>query len=253
MDENMRPKHFPVGGWLIIVGVVILIIGIIFWKVSGGAEKYIPLSTVSEELDAGDLTGIDIDVGTCKLTVKTHQSDKVMIEATDFPKDEYGYKVEDGVFKIYSKRNVHVIGLSSMGLPGRSTEMTVTVPEKVYDLFELDLGAGEADISGISARTADLDLGAGNVKLEDFVIDKLDIDCGTGDLKYTGEINESGDIDCGTGNVELKLSASYSDYTLDIDKGIGSVDINKGSAPATGRDIKLDIDCGIGNVTLSFE
>ncbi|GEM_PF-6570182 len=253
MDENMRPKHFPVGGWMIVIGVIVFIIGIVSFKVTGGIEHYIDFTDVNYTENADSLKAIDLDIGAAEMEIYTSKDSKDLVfTAENFVESEYGYEFKDGVFRIYSKRNVHIYGIPMLGSGMKTTKMTLVVPEKVYEKLDLDIGAGDLRVGGISVKEADLDIGAGKFTAEGFVVDDLDLDLGAGDASYQGEINASGDIDCGTGDVDIRLAASYADYDIDFDKGVGNVDINKGSMDGTGRDIKLKIDCGVGDVDVTF-
>ena len=204
--------------------------------------------------NADSLKAIDLDIGAADMEIISSKDSKELVfKAENFVESEYGYELEDGVFRIYSKRNVHIYGVPLIGTTNKDTKMTLIVPDKVYDELDLDIGAGSLKIGPLSARKADIDVGAGDFEAHGLVADDLDLDTGAGDLYYEGEINASGDIDCGTGDVDIRLAASYADYDIDVDKGVGNVDINKGSMEGTGRNIELKIDCGVGNVDITFE
>ena len=272
-DENMRPKSFPIAGWFLIIGAIVLLIGILSWKITGGAEHYLQLSDVHSENDADLVKRIALETGNAEITLTVSSDvDKVIVDARDFPEEEYGIGVQGDTLRIYQKRTISLIGFSAVDFLKKTTKIDIIVPDKLYDELKIDNGGGTFKINGLSAKEADIDHGAGDFTLENCAFDEMDldcgagscelvscvcgtvdIDCGTGEISYQGEINSDSSIDCGVGDLKLDLAASYLDYDLDIDKGVGDVDINKGSSPSTGRDIKLDINCGVGQVTISFE
>lgn len=158
------------------------------------------------------------------------------------------------------------------------TNLNIVLPKDlVLSTFDFDAGAGNINIESLNCEIADIDLGAGNVVIENiFISNDADIDAGAGDvtirngemrnLDYDMGMGETtinakivGDssIDCGVGNLELGLSSSPDDYTLNIEKGLGTAfvadeKLTGDSILGTGSN-KIKISGGLGNITVSFK
>ena len=274
LDEDMRPRRFPIGGWMIVVGIIVLAIGIISLVAVGGIGHYIKYEDVLVEEQAENVTKIKIDSASVDIKiVNGGQTDKITYEGKDVPTDYIGFEIDGDTAKIYKKKkSFSIIGFGSLNMFGKETKITLTVPDKLYDELDMDAGAGTIKLDGFKVEKADLDCGAGDFSAENCKFDKLDMDCGAGNIdildceigsldldcgagnvKFSGKLTEKGKIDCGAGDVDIRIDGAYMDYDLDVDKGIGDVNIEKGSAQGTGADIPLDIDCGAGDVDISFK
>lgn len=116
---------------------------------------------------------------------------------------------------------------------------------------EFDLGAGNCTISDCTFENyLDIDMGVGNAYILDCTAGGIDADLGVGDFSFSGTVNGDIKADCGVGDCKFSLTNPESDfsfdgdytpknrknkkrssnalYTIDIDSGIGSVDINFG-------------------------
>lgn len=146
----------------------------------------------------------------------------------------------------------------------------------VFEKFYLDAGAGKIDISNIKAEDVDLELGAGQViigKIEtskktkinggagEFIIKSgtltnLDFDMGVGHTEIEASILGNSDIDAGVGELNINILGDEKDYEIEVDKGIGNIEIDGrsiGSNTKTGNGFnKLDIDGGVGRITIDF-
>ena len=137
-------------------------------------------------------------------------------------------------------------GAGKLTLKGLSTER-----------LELDLGAGESDISGLTvSRSADVDGGAGRISIKESLITSLEFDMGIGEVDISAALSGDNDLDCGVGDLDLELIGVKDSYSVRASKGIGSFTVN-GSSVSDGEtlgsgDIKVNIDSGVGSVRVTL-
>lgn len=121
----------------------------------------------------------------------------------------------------------------------------------------LDLGAGKAKFSNlIVSSEAEINGGAGEIIINSSNIHNLDLDMGIGKLSLTSKLTGNSKIDCGIGKIDLSLIGTLEDYQIKLDKGLGSATIdgnnmNDDTTYGTGYN-KLDIEGGIGSIDINF-
>lgn len=121
----------------------------------------------------------------------------------------------------------------------------------------LNLGAGKVDINNlIVLENTKIDGGAGEINIDAISMNSLDLDMGVGKLSLTSKLTGENKIDCGIGKINLSLIGSLEDYEIFLDKGIGKATINGNKMNAdntygTGSN-KLDIDGGIGSIDIEL-
>ena len=119
------------------------------------------------------------------------------------------------------------------GSDSNNAVVDIKLPDKEYESFVLDLGAGETDMAGFKCGKFRVDCGAGEAVVSGAVLGGLDADQGVGELNFTGTVNGDIDIDGGVGEIVVNLTNPESDfvgsgskYKIDIDTGIGSKTVN---------------------------
>lgn len=124
--------------------------------------------------------------------------------------------------------------------------------------LSLELGAGEAVIKNINVTDkATIDGGAGKVTVESGMIRDLEFDIGVGASVMSVELSGENDINCGVGSLNLELLGAKEDYTVSVDKGVGSVavdgqSVSDGSTLGNGP-TSVDIDGGVGEIIVKFK
>ena len=133
----------------------------------------------------------------------------------------------------------------------------VDIENITADKIEFELGAGDVSIKNITAfDKADINGGAGKITVENSTITDLDMDMGIGELILTSQLKGSCQFDQGIGNSEITLIGEADDYSVHIDKGIGSAYIDgkeatDNSVYGSGETVIL-FNCGIGNVKVNY-
>ncbi len=121
----------------------------------------------------------------------------------------------------------------------------------------LNLGAGICTIETmIATERAKIDTGIGRIEIQNGTLHHADIDLGVGETLISASLTGNSQIDCGIGKTALSLHGTAEDYTVNVDKGIGSVQINQndvkdGIAYGNGTN-QLTIEGGIGTIDVQF-
>ena len=102
---------------------------------------------------------------------------------------------------------------------------------------------------------------AGAISLLELETVELEINGGVGE--FTSELirAEKIDIEGGVGSVEVTVAGRESDYSYDIECGVGSVAVGNSDYSGLGSSKSIEnpgnkeiqIECGVGNVEVSFE
>ncbi len=154
-------------------------------------------------------------------------------------------------------------------------ELVVVLPTYI-DLEEVEItaGAGSVTIEELNTKQAKINLGAGELVVNKTKItEELKIDGGTGSMIIRhGEIKNleanlgvgrfdatiylkgKNRINAGIGEIRLKLLDGISNYTFDIEKGIGDIKVNKKSIQkgVNGKGPNnITISGGIGDIKIS--
>lgn len=134
----------------------------------------------------------------------------------------------------------------------------LTVDHLSANTIDLELGAGEVTIHTlIAALHADIDGGAGKITISDGALHNLDMDMGVGQLNLTSALTGESDFDLGVGESNITVIGNKEAYTLDIEKGIGSITVDGTSLSnikgfGNGQN-SIEIDGGIGSIHLNFK
>lgn len=270
------------------------------WEVSGDPNDWVKYEFKNDREDEeyldselgsvennmkGKITELEWDIDFGKVTVKTGSG--YSMTGKNIYKAGFESYVEDGTWYItYKQKNSFKVGWDwESGLDVDASwfpksELVITVPEDtIFDEAWIELGAGDAKISGLTVREAEINVGAGtaeadgfeildggyitvgmgNMVLKNFYGNKMSFDCGMGSINAEGEMSGDTELSCGIGEITMVLDAAEEDYDYYLDCGLGSVKIGKSkSYSAVDKEIdygagqQMDVECGIGKVVVSF-
>lgn len=222
--------------------------------------------TVTHELtDLESVKNLDISVGTAALEIKNGEAFSV----------ESNHKY----LKVTVKNDTLIIEDDT---PSRINSadgalIVLTVPaEFTFDRVEIETGAGRLTAEALCAKKLHMELGAGGTVFENLTVTNqakietgvgkfsvldgsigdLELGVGIGDVSLKLELTEEGEFDCGIGNVEITLLGAKENYTVSIDKGVGSATVG-GKSVSNDEEIgnggvSIDVDGGIGNIKIAF-
>ncbi|QHQ60815.1 DUF4097 family beta strand repeat protein [Anaerocolumna sedimenticola] len=125
---------------------------------------------------------------------------------------------------------------------------------------KLDINAGAGNIEGsrITADQVKLDGGVGEINFNEVKFTDSDIDSGVGNIKLQGALYGRNKIDCGVGEVTLDLNQSSDEFRLSVEKGLGSIYINGEKYSDLkwnnmNSDNVLDVNGGVGDIDINFQ
>ena len=121
--------------------------------------------------------------------------------------------------------------------------------------LSFSIGAGEVEIQKLNVLDrAKIDGGAGKVSVLSGQINDLDLDMGVGKFQLQSKLTGRNDIDAGVGKLDLRLLDIIDNYTIKIEKGIGSITINGKETFSNTQygngDTYIDINGGIGSIEI---
>lgn len=259
---------------LIIATVVGSVIQLITFLLNGADEKELlpePIELTIEQ-DGSELDSLRIDLSATKLTVCRGDALKIV---TNDP--SITAVLEKGKLTLQEpKRKTSFLGIQISSANSKVGELTLMLPEVLFEELELSAGVGEVQIDVLTAKKAKLDCGVGNVVIDSLSITESgEIDCGVGDLtvrsgalhgllldvgigetKISAVLTGKTEIDIGIGNAELTVRGRAEDYSVTVKKGIGNAKID-GERAQDGQtygdgDHRILIDGGIGSIDLEF-
>lgn len=232
--------------------------------------------------ECSDIDSLDMDVYYGDLNIVQTTGNDICVEV-EYRKEDSKRRVNvsaDGktlvIKETGSKKSIH----------NDSTRITIQIPEEMSQRqwkeielcqsagnvyidtpltaknIEIEVDAGEC-ISYhklTASKELSVDVGAGNMELHELEAESIEMDAGIGSL-ITGEIiAEKIDISCGIGSITTVASGAESDYSYDIECGIGNVEIGKKqysgssfvSEDSSSDDREIAVECGIGEVQVKF-
>lgn len=212
------------------------------------------------------ISQLEIEVKTSHLLFQVGEKFGVSSdEKSNFLVNEKGNKLvikeKDGLFFGNNKQKHLVITIPSSFI---FDEISIETGAGVVQMdglstqeLSLELGAGEVFINSIYVyRKTEIDGGAGSINIKSGKLNNLDLDMGIGKLNLTSFITGKSEIDSGIGEISLKLLGNVSDYSIRVNKGIGSVTIDKEEMKdamlfGTGANF-IELNGGIGKIEVSF-
>lgn len=134
---------------------------------------------------------------------------------------------------------------------------TVCIEELSTRILNLDLGAGKVNIDNLNTYdNTKIKGGTGEVTIKNSSLNNLNLNIGVGKFTLEAKLFGNSKIDHGIGEVNLNLIGEKDDYQIHADKGLGSITISgnemKGDLILGNGTNKIDIDGGIGNIDINF-
>ena len=161
---------------------------------------------------------------------------------------------------------------------GIRQKVVVTLPEDLQlEEALLSAGAGDLDIDSLNvlrltleggvgdalcrrlnvAESCQLSIGVGDIDILSGQLQNLDFSGGVGDLDCAAALGGQCTIKGGVGDIDLTLLGAMGDYCIQVDNGIGDVEID-------GEDVKngvygnsassntLEVSSGVGDIEIEF-
>ncbi len=161
------------------------------------------------------------------------------------------FKVETNSVDINSKQNGNQLVIKEKSnnwfKVDNNRRVIVTIPKNVtLDIARIEAGAGQLQIEKLITKSLNLDIGAGKVTIQELQVtenskieggagkveilsgklNNLDLDMGVGNFAITATLTGNNKVDAGVGKLDLKLEDGTDNYTIRVNKGIGSIKLN---------------------------
>lgn len=225
-----------------IIGGIVGAVGILAGLTSGTESATGEETTLTVD---EPVTRMDIELGAAELIIRTGDAFSVTENS------EYiTCKVQGGTLKIEERS--HGWKVDTAGT------VVIELPQgQVFETVEITAGAGKVTVDGLVAnREVDIEGGAGEIDIRGSQFTDLDLELGVGKITLEAAILGDSSINFGVGEADVTLLGSAADYTVRMDKGIGSakldgVEMQNGVKYGTGA-ANVDMDGGVGSVTLRF-
>lgn len=259
---------------LLIVALVATAAQLIAFLMGGSSEKELaaePTELVAAS-DGSALSSLKIELFTTKMNVIRGESLKIM---TNDP--EITATLKKGELSIREpERKRSFFGIQFGSNSTKLGELTLTLPEVLFEHLELSSGVGAINVDLLSAKTAEMDFGVGDVLIErlcisealeikggvgDLVIEdgalhNLSVEMGVGDASLSAILTGKTEIEMGIGKVELAVLDEKENYTVILESGIGKAEIDgegmsDGTSYGDGAN-RIEIEGGIGSISLHF-
>ena len=259
MSESQKIiKYFALGlAFMIIFSIISIFFNVIESLFFDSNDS---LKDKSEyKLEYNNVVGLDIEIKNGKFSI---------ISGNEF-------KIITNIKKLKNYSEGGILNIKDESSSFNSKELTLVVPDIVYNEVSIELEAVKANIESIKTNKFDMDMGAGNVILDsivvnneadietgagkltinDSVITNLDLDMGAGKTVINGVLKGNTYFDMRVGSLIVNLSDTLDNYKFIVDKGIGSIKLNDNSLSdntTVGSGVNtIKIDGGIGKLSIA--
>ena len=182
----------------------------------------------------GEISSLSLKLSGAELKIKT--ADKFSVESNhnyiSVKSDNGQLRINETkkLFSVYPRGVTVILNIPEGFVFDDATVETgagkVQIASLSADILKLSLGAGEAEIRNLTANSrADIDGGAGELDIDGGLLCNLDLDMGVGELTLKSRIEGQSRLDYGIGETKLTLLGSREDYKIEIDGGIGAINI----------------------------
>lgn len=213
-----------------------------------------------------NISVLDIDIKAANLVIK--KGDKLSAETNnkyiDYKQDGNKITIKEKKHSWFMKKNksdlvVYVPeGFVFDGISIDAGAGKISIDEINTKILNIDFGAGKATINNLIVENyAEIDGGAGEISILNGNINDLDLDVGVGKFTLNSKLTGNNKIDAGVGELNINLVGNMEDYKIRVDKGIGSAKLNHQDMKnetiyGTGIN-SLDIDGGIGSININVK
>jgi len=270
MDGNRKKRHIPFWITILVIGIVLFVVGIIL-TFNSDSGSFFETKYIERSFDGTNISSIRLESGVANLRVEKSDNNIIYIKGENLIKDSYNFIADNGELKILLKKKSNFVSIFPSKKP---SQLTVKLPDKIYDNLDFDAGVGEISFIGLTFNraeidcgvgksvfkdvkvlgNADIDLGAGNTRFENCEFNRTEIDSGVGKVYYSGKLLGNSEMAFGVGDVTLDIDGYANEYDINCKEGLGKVKVNKSySSTVTHAPIRLDIDSGVGEVTINFK
>ena len=213
------------------------------------------------EFNKSEVKNLSMDFGAAEVAVI--EGDKYCIETRGLPEECLNcYLNKEGTLVV---SNSHRFNLNFWSHNRRSRivpRILVTLPKNAsVEKLRIAVGAGKLTSRklSVSCRSGNVDVGAGNIVVEGISGGKINMRCGMGNLEFKGSVTGVVNLDCGMGSVNLELKGNPKNYSYDAKVGLGDFRFNgekKSGVCQIYNNQKMEnhfsVNCGMGSVAIKI-
>ncbi len=213
------------------------------------------------EFSKSEVKNLSMDFGAAEVAII--EGDKYCIETRGLPEECLNcYLNKEGTLVV---SNSHRFNLNFWSHNRRSRivpRILVTLPKNAsVEKLRIAVGAGKLTSRklSVSCRSGNVDVGAGNIVVEGISGGKINMRCGMGNLEFKGSVTGVVNLDCGMGSVDLELKGNPKNYSYDAKVGLGDFRFNgekKSGVCQIYNNQKMEnhfsVNCGMGSVAIKI-
>jgi hypothetical protein len=214
------------------------------------------------EFSKSEVKNLSMDFGAAEVAII--EGDKYCIETRGLPEECLNcYLNKEGTLVV---SNSHRFNLNFWSHNRRSRivpRILVTLPKNAsVEKLRIAVGAGKLTSRklSVSCRSGNVDVGAGNIVVEGISGGKINMRCGMGNLEFKGSVTGVVNLDCGMGSVDLELKGNPKNYSYDAKVGLGDFRFNgekKSGVCQIYNNQRMEnhfsVNCGMGSVHINIK
>ncbi|MDN4527266.1 DUF4097 family beta strand repeat-containing protein [Fictibacillus fluitans] len=199
-------------------------------------------------LHAGAVKSINIRSNTADILVKESNTEeaRVVLDGQKGNGTDYSLKAEQNGgeldIRVIEKNRLFMIGFHW------SPKLTVYVPAKMYDQFNVSTDTGDVSLSRLTADQAEIETDTGDIKAEGlFKVNRLKAESETGDLSFNEYRGASLDLQTDTGDIQAGRISKNAKVTIKTATG----DIDDLTMESAQKNVHIETNTG--DVALTME
>ncbi|OEH94177.1 DUF4097 family beta strand repeat-containing protein [Bacillus solimangrovi] len=140
------------------------------------------------------------------------------------------------------------------GISMMDTTITVALPEKTYDVINIETSSGDIVANGIKVSEIDISASSGNVETKGIVTDLLNVSASSGHIKSSDQTVKDSYYEASSGHIDLSnITGNITgftrsgDITIRNDEAIGNI-----SAQASSGDVMIEYTKTPSSLSIHF-
>lgn len=225
--------------------------------------------TGSEEFAKEEISTIKVDVDAANFTLKESElaTDKIIINYKHFEDFKFTATMVDQELQI--KLRQRYIWWNIFWFNSSSTKIEVLIPVGFVSNYEIDVSAGEVDLSNLHGDKAeirvsagdvniknsnitngDIHMSAGTINIKDTEFDTLKMRVSAGDIEGKHITVNHIDFRLSAGSIYFNIDGDVDDYNVDVSISAGSCNLSDRNNKNNHKSIKGNVSAG--SATFSF-
>jgi len=199
---------------------------------------------------------MDIDFGAGVLNI--YYDDVEEVEIIEKNIDGFEVSVKNNTLVVKNTLEVTIGDIDDMD----NRSLAIIIPrDMVFGEVDLDIGAAQADIDGLSTKDVSITIGAGQANISNIEAINMEMEVGAGEATVSNLDATNLDVEAGLGQVTVELCGAQTDYNYNVECGMGNVVVGDHSYGGVGAEHHgnnhhagklIDIECGMGEVVVKF-